>query len=157
VVAFGRNQNILDQVAAVDRRRIVPCLATGDLKADAMALRAAAGRAPSMAFDQVGAARNPNTTLAALNSLAQGGRLVLMGSMTVELPISYTQLMMNSWQIIGQFMYPREAYGQLLSLIRSGQLHLDGIRPVSFPLHQFPEAMKRAAHTSPFECVVIKH
>lgn len=157
VVAFGRDEKILAQVAALDSHRVVPCTATGDVKADAMALRAAAGRAPSMAFDQVGAARDPNTTLAALNSLAQGGRLVLMGSMTVDLPISYTHMMMNSWQIMGQFMYPREAYGQLLSMIRSRQLHLDGVRPVSFPLHSLRDAMKRAAHTTPFECVVMKH
>jgi alcohol dehydrogenase len=157
VVAFGRDKKILAQVAALDSHRVVPCTATGDVKADAMALRAAAGRAPSMAFDQVGAARDPNTTLAALNSLAQGGRLVLMGSMTVDLPISYTHMMMNSWQIMGQFMYPREAYGQLLSMIRSRQLHLDGVRPVSFPLHSLRDAMKRAAHTTPFECVVMKH
>jgi alcohol dehydrogenase len=37
----------------------------------------------------VGGAKDPTSTLAALNSLRRGGWLVLMGSMTVDLPISY--------------------------------------------------------------------
>jgi D-arabinose 1-dehydrogenase-like Zn-dependent alcohol dehydrogenase len=36
----------------------------------------------------------PNATLAALHSLRRGGRLVLMGSMTTDLPIPYTTVML---------------------------------------------------------------
>jgi alcohol dehydrogenase len=32
-----------------------------------------------------------------------------MGSMTVPVPISYVEMMFNSWEIVGQFMYLREA------------------------------------------------
>jgi alcohol dehydrogenase len=62
-----------------------------------------------MALDMVGAACDPNMTLATLRSLSREGRLVLMGSMTVPLPIPYTEVMLNSWEIIGPFMYPKDS------------------------------------------------
>lgn len=44
-----------------------------------------------MVLDTVGGATDPSATLAALNALRRNGRLVLMGSMTVDLPVSYMQ------------------------------------------------------------------
>jgi len=79
------------------------------MQKDAAALREAAGGGAEIAFDMVGGAANPSSTLAALNSLWRGARLVLMGSMTVDLPVSYMQLMNNSLEIIGNFMHPADA------------------------------------------------
>jgi alcohol dehydrogenase len=70
-----------------------------------------------MASDMVGPAPDPDMTLAVLGSLSREGRLVLMGSMTVPLLIPYTEVMLNSWEIIGQFMYPKDSYRGLLNLI----------------------------------------
>ena len=64
------------------------------------ALRESAGGGAHMAFDIVGQARDPKATLAALHSLHRGGRLVLMGSMTTDLPIPYMTLMRNNWEIM---------------------------------------------------------
>ena len=52
-----------------------------------------------------------------------------MGSMTVDLPIPYTQVMLNNWEILGQFMYPASAYRRLVDLVRAGLLDLAAIRP----------------------------
>jgi alcohol dehydrogenase len=46
--------------------------------------------------------------------------LVLMGSMTVDLPVSYMQLMINSLEIIGNFMHPADAYRKVLAMVRGG-------------------------------------
>ena len=81
---------------------------------------------PEIAFDMVGQAADANATLAALNSLRRGGRLVLMGSMTAPLPLSYSDMMRNNWQIIGQFMYPAGAYRSLIGMLRAGLL--DSVR-----------------------------
>jgi alcohol dehydrogenase len=105
----------------------------------------------------VGNARDPNLTLASLRGLAPGGRLVLMGSMAVPLPIPYTEVMLNSWEIIGQFMYPRIAYAQLLTLMGSGLLAADAIDAIEFPFAEVPEAIDAAARASSSECVVINH
>jgi alcohol dehydrogenase len=93
----------------------------------------------------VGRAGDPNATLSALYSLRRGGRLVLMGSMTSELPVTYGAVMMSNLEILGQFMYPTDAYRRLLDLLRSGLLDMRPIRPRVFPLTALPEAIEAAA------------
>ena len=103
----------------------------------------------------IGGAADPRSTLAALASLSRGGRLVLMGSMTVDLPIPYTQVMLNGWEILGQFMYPADAYRRLLDCVRPGLLDLRAVRPHVFSLAELPEAMDAAAVAGSLEVVVI--
>ena len=91
-----------------------------------------------------------------MHSLRRGGRLVLMGSMTTDLPVPYTTLMLNSWEIIGQFMYPASAYRRLLDLLRSGLLDISPIRPRVYPLEALPEAMEAAASVGSLECIVMQ-
>src|SRR6266436_2932084 len=84
------------------------------------------------------------------------GRLVLMGSMTTDLPVPYTTLMLNSWEIIGQFMYPAGAYRRLLDLLRSRLLDISAIRPRVYPLAALPEAMEAASRAGNLECIVMQ-
>jgi alcohol dehydrogenase len=156
VVAAGRNQAALDAVARAGGPRVLTVKLTGDAQKDARQLRAVSDGGAHMAFDMVGQARDPNSTLAALHSLRRGGRLVLMGSMTTELPIPYTTVMLNSWEIIGQFMYPASAYRRLLELLRSGLLDIRAIRPRVYPLAALPEAMEAAATAGNLECIVMQ-
>ena len=157
VVALGRRREALEPLLAKGGGRVVPVVTTGDVTADVAAIRAAAGRAPQMAFDMVGGARDANSTLAALRSLGREGRIVLMGSMGVDLPVPYVELMMNAWEIIGNFMYPRDAFARLFDLVRAGHLKLDAIEPKTYPLAELPAAMDAAAAASSLECVVMRH
>ena len=156
VIAAGRNQQKLNSLVMLNPERIIGIALTGDIQTDAQHLREAANGGAQMAFDMVGSANSPNATLAALRSLQRNGRLVLMGSMTVPLPISYMDMMFNNWEIIGQFMYPKDTYLKLFSLIRSGLLDIRNIKPLVFPLSEFPQAMNTAATASGNECVVLK-
>lgn len=156
VVAAGRKAAALETVARAGGSRVAAVLLTGDTQADAAALRAASGGGAHLAFDMVGQARDPNATLAALHSLRRAGRLVLMGSMTVDLPVPYTTVMLNSWEIIGQFMYPAWAYRRLLDLVRSGVLDITAIRRRIYPLADLPEAMDAAAAAGSLECIVVQ-
>jgi alcohol dehydrogenase len=119
-------------------------------------MRAAAAGGAHAALDIVGNARDPNATLAALRSLRRGGRLVLMGSMGVPLPVPYLDVMLNNLEILGQFMYPRDVFRRLGELARSGLLNIDAIRMRSFPLDALPSAMEAAAQADGLECVVVK-
>jgi len=157
VVAVGRNADVLNAVADMGGPRVVPVAVTGDVAADAARIRDAGGGGAHLAFDMVGGAKDPNMTLAALRSLRYQGRLVLMGSMTVPLPIPYLDVMLNGWEIIGNFMYPRQAYRRLLDLMRSGQIDLSVIRPRILPLSELPQGMALASDASNFECVVMRH
>ena len=156
IVAAGRNAAALDAVARAGGSRLAPVRLTGDASADAASLRAAAGGGAQIAFDMVGQAGDANATLAALNSLRRGGRLVLMGSMTTPLPLSYSDIMRNDWEIIGQFMYPAGAYRRLIGLMRAGLLDITPIRARTFPLAALPAAMEAAAQAGSLECVVVR-
>jgi alcohol dehydrogenase len=156
VVAVGRNAQALEAVARAAGPRVTTVTLTHDVPRDASALRTSAGGGAQMAFDMVGQAKDPQATLAALHALRRGGRLVLMGSMVPDLPVPYTTLMLNSWEIIGQFMYPPGAYRQVLDLLRSGLLDITPIRPTVFPLEALPAAMDAAATAGNLACVVMR-
>ena len=155
VVAAGRNRKALDALARLGGSGVGTVALSGDVEADAKALRAAAGGGAHMAFDMVGGAQDPKAPLAALKSLRRGGRLVLMGSMAVPLPISYLDVMLNNFEILGQFMYPRDTFVRLVDLARAGRLDLRTIRARSFPLEGLPSAMEAAATAEALECVVV--
>ena len=156
VIAAGRKQGPLGAIARAGGPRVSTVTLTGDVQKDAAALREAAGGGAHMAFDIVGQARDSKSTLVALHSLHRGGRLVLMGSMTTDLPIPYPTLMRNDWEIIGQFMYPASAYRRLLDLLRSGLLDISAIRPRLYPLAALPEAMEAASSAGNLECIVMQ-
>lgn len=156
VVAAGRDRAALAAVARAGGPRIAPVAVTGDPASDAAALRSAAGGAADLAFDIVGRAQDPNATLAALRSLRRGGRLVLMGSMTAPLPLDYGEVMLNDLEILGQFMYPADAYRRLLELVRGGLLDLRAIAPRAFPLADLPTALAAAATAGSLECVIVQ-
>ena len=156
VIAAGRNAKALDLLASAGGARVKPVALTGDVEADAEALRAAAGHGAHLAFDMVGQAADPNATLAALRALRRGGRLVLMGSMTVPLPIPYTQLVTNDLEVIGQFMYPADASARLLDLVGAGLLNIKAIVPRVFALADLPQAMEAAANATSLECIVVR-
>jgi alcohol dehydrogenase len=155
VVAAGRNGAALEALARRGGSRVATIALSGDVEADAKALRAAAGGGAQMAFDMVGGAQDAYATLAALKSLRRGGRLVLMGSMGVPLPISYLEVMLNDLEILGQFMYPQDAFMRLVDLARAGLLDLKAIRTRSFPLDALADAMEAATTAGGLECVVV--
>jgi alcohol dehydrogenase len=140
-VVAGRNRDALERLGALPR--FIPVAMTGDAAADTHALRDAAGP-PDCALDMVGRANSADGTLATLHRLGRGGRLVLMGSMTVPLPVDYAQLLRAGREILGNFMYPSVAPRLLLQLAASGQLALDRIPVDVLPLAELPEAMRRA-------------
>jgi alcohol dehydrogenase len=156
VIAAGRKHEALEAVARAGGPRVATVTLTGNVQKDAGLLRETAGGGTHMAFDMVGQARDPNSTLAALHSLRRGGRLVLMGSMTTDLPLPYTTVMINSWEILGQFMYPASAYQRLLDLLRAGLLDISAIRPRVYPLAALPEAMEAATAAGNLECIVMQ-
>jgi alcohol dehydrogenase len=54
--------------------------------------------------------------------------------MSVPVPVPHMEMMVNGWEMIGNFMYPADAYLKLFSLIRGGLLDIRSIRTQTFPL-----------------------
>jgi alcohol dehydrogenase len=155
IVAAGRNAEALEMIARAGGTLVTPVRLSGDVAADSKKLRSAAGGGAHLAFDMVGNARDPSSTLAAVGALARDGRLVLMGSSSVPLPINYLQVMFNNLEIIGNFMHAPDAYLPLLTLVRSSRLALDKIVPRSFVLSNLVLAMEAAATAHCLEMVVV--
>jgi alcohol dehydrogenase len=143
VVAAGRNQAVLDTLAGLDR--VVPVRLTGDVPADTAALRAAAGGGADCALDLIGGAASTAATQATLDALARGGRLVLMGTATVPLPLDYTALMLTGREVIGHFMYPPSAPAEVLALAAAGLLDLGAVEVAAFLLADLDRALDAAA------------
>jgi alcohol dehydrogenase len=155
VVVAGRNAEPLEELVKIDGTRLASFVLTGDVAKDIEGVRKAAGGGAHLAFDMVGGASDPNSTLAALGSLYRAGRLVLMGSCTVPLPINYMQLMFNNLEVIGNFMHAKTAYLPLLAMVRSGLLDLTPIHPKVFALAELPKAMEYAGKASNLEIVAV--
>jgi len=155
VVAAGRNKETLDKLAEAGGTRVVPVILEGNVERDTAALRSAAGGGAHLAFDQVGNAKDPNSTLASLGALYRWGRIVLMGSSTAPIPLNYMLVMFNNLEIIGNFMHAQNAYLPLLALLRSGQLDMSPITPKVFALSDLTRAMEYAGNADSLEMVVV--
>src|SRR6202042_1707351 len=114
-----------------------PAVVTGDATKDLAIIRHAAGGGADVALDLLGAAKSTSTTLSSLRALKRGGRLVLMGSAEVPLEISFREMLANDWEVVGQFMYSRQAPGQLAQLAAEGLLDLKTIVVTTFKLAEF--------------------
>jgi alcohol dehydrogenase len=155
VVALGRRAQALAPLVDLGRGRVKAVVLTGEGATDVAAIRQAAGGGADLAFDMVGHATDPNATLAALRSLRRNGRLVLMGSMEVALPIPYGEMLLNNWELIGNFMYTRADYLALVALVASGQLSLDAIDIVAYPFAQLEAAIDHAGQAQGLQCTVV--
>ena len=145
VVAAGRKPQALERLRDVFGPRVVPAVVSGDAATDAATLRQAAAGAADVALDLLGAANSTATTLSSLRALKRGGRLVLMGSAEVPLELSFREMLANDWEVVGQFMYPRTAPGELARLAAEGLLDLKKIVVTRFPLAEFRRAVEAAA------------
>lgn len=155
VVALARRAAPLAKLIDLGRGRVAGVVLTGDVARDVAAIREAADGGADIGFDMVGHAADANATLATLRALRRNGRLVLMGSMAVELPITYQEMLLNNWSLIGNFMYTRADYQALIALVSSGQLSLDAVEIDAYPFAQLEAAIDRAAAGQGLACTVV--
>lgn len=142
VVALGRRAEVLDELQAIDTKRVIPIdsAAEGDL---ARAVHVAAGGA-HVVLDAVGDTEETTQSSAALLALRRGGTAVVVGGVAADTPIAYQHLLIREITLRGSIWFPREAAGELLNMIASGVLDLAPIRSHCFPLDRVNEAIEAA-------------
>jgi len=155
VLAVARRAAPLEQLLELGQGRVVPVVLSGDVDADVATMRRLSGGGIDKALDMVGQAGSSDSTLAILRSLRRGGRLALMGSMLVPLPLPYGEMMLNNWELVGNFMYRPGDYLALAALVRSGQLSLDAIDITSFALEDLAAAIDFAAGMQGLQATVM--
>ena len=160
VIATGRNEATLRALADRFGARLRTVSISGDEEVDRRAMQAAAGPIDCV-LDILPPAAAPSQARAAIMAVRPYGRVVLMGGIGMqgggELEIPYVWIMRNCVNIIGQWMYERDAPARMVALIRGGLIDLSNYGITRFDLDQANEAVAHAADApDPFYMTVLQ-
>jgi len=161
VVAPGRNEQVLDDLARRFGDRVRTIKLGGDEDDDRERMKQAAPGPIDCVMDIMPPSVSTTTVRAALMTVRPYGRVVLMGGVGMlggsGLELPYPWIMRNCITIHGVWMCPPEATVRLVGLIRSGLLRLDKYETTIFDLDHANDAVAHAAaHPGPFRMTVIK-
>ncbi|MBI5318257.1 zinc-binding alcohol dehydrogenase family protein [Bradyrhizobium sp.] len=161
VVAPGRNETMLADLVRRFGSRVLPVRLTGSEADDRQRMLAAAPGPIDCVMDIMPPQVATATVRAALMTVRQNGRVVLMGGVGMHggagLDLPYPWIMRNCITIHGVWMYPREAIPRMIGLVRSGLLDLGQFAVTEFPLARANEAVAHAAaNGGPFRMTVLK-
>ena len=161
VVAPGRSEAVLEDLARRFGPRLRPVRLSGDEEEDRERMRQAAPGAIDCVLDILPPSVSATVARAAIMAVRPYGRVVLMGGIGMlggpGLELPYPWIMRNCITIHGQWMYPPEAVVRLAALIRSGLLDLGNFDVTAFDLDDANEAVAHAAaHAGPFKMTVIR-
>ncbi|KAH8846362.1 hypothetical protein MCOR29_007084 [Pyricularia oryzae] len=125
VVAVGRNAAALERLQATfGAERVRTVVTTGDVEADAAAMRKAAGPVDVYMDVSPPAASGSSHMRSGFKALGVGARAVLMGFVPDDIPLSYTEAMFKNLTVKGKYMYEREDMRGLIKMAESGVLKL---------------------------------
>ena len=161
VVAPGRNEMVLQDLARRFGPRLRPFKLTGDEGADRAGMQKAASGPIDCVLDIMPPSVSTDVVRAALMTVRPYGRVVLMGGVGMlggsDLALPYPWIMRNCITIHGQWMYPLGAVARLAALARSGVLDLSQYDVTEFDLDRVNEAVRHAgAHNAPFMMTVVR-
>lgn len=160
VVAPGRNEAVLTDLARRFGPRLRPVTLTGDEETDRERMRAAAPGPIDCVLDILPPSVGATVSRAALMTVRPYGRVVLMGGVGMlggdDLALPYPWIMRNCITIHGQWMYGQAAVPRLVALARAGLLDLGQYEVTTFALEQTNEAVAHAAaNGGPFRMTVV--
>ncbi len=161
VVAPGRNETVLEDLARRFGPRLRPVKLSGNEEDDRERMQQAAPGPIDCVLDILPPSAPSAAARAAVMAVRPYGRVVLMGGVGMlggsGLDLPYPWIMRNCITIHGQWMYPPEAAIRLVGLIRSGLLRLDNFDVTAFDLDHANEAVEHAAaNGGPFKMTVIR-
>ena len=161
VVATGRNEKALDELADRFGSRVRTVRMQGNEEEDRRRMQAAASSPIDCVLDILPPAASTLQTRAALMTVRPYGRVVLMGGVGMlggaGLDLPYPWIMRNCITIHGQWMYPPHAATLMVGLVRAGLIDLDHFEIAAFDLDHINDAVAHAAANSgPFRMTVVQ-
>lgn len=157
IVATGRNAQVL---ADLERRfgdRVRTVKMSGNEEEDRRQMQRAAGGAIDVVLDLLPPQASPSWVRAAALAVRPYGRVVLMGGVRADVALPYDWMMRYGIEVRGQWMYPRDAIGRLLGMVRSTRIGLDAFTATEFPLERVNEAVAHAAaNAGAFKMTVVR-
>jgi D-arabinose 1-dehydrogenase-like Zn-dependent alcohol dehydrogenase len=161
VVAPGRNEAVLSDLKRRFGNRVRAVTLTGNESDDCEHMKQAAPEGIDCVMDILPPSAPTSAVRAALMAVRPYGRVVLMGGVGMlggaGLDLPYPWIMRSCITIHGVWMYPPDAAGRLIKLVRAGLIDLDQFEATTFPLDDINEAVTHAAANSgPFRMTVIQ-
>ena len=157
VVAAGRNQQALDDLARRYGPRVRAARMSGAEADDKRVIADAAGGPIDLVLDFLPREASPAQVATVATTVRQGGRVVLMGGVRGDLPLNYNWLMHHNVTLKGQWMYDRDAVPRMVGMIRSGLVDLSVFELTEFALAQANEAVAYAAtNAGPRQLTVLR-
>ena len=155
IVAVGRNEDQLEKLEQLDKR-VVSVAVEGNIDSDSQRIKDAAKVGVDTVIDLLPSIPTPEPTLTALNTLRPGGTAVLVGGVSVDIPLPYHKIMVEQLTIKGSFMYPKHAASELIKMIEASVLSLEPVKPYAFSLDKIEAAIDKASSLTGFDyCVVV--
>jgi alcohol dehydrogenase len=160
VIAPGRNEAVLRDLARRFGPRLRPVRLTADEADDRERMREAAPGPIDCVMDILPPSAPATAVRAAIMAVRPYGRVVLMGGVGMlggaDLALPYPWIMRSCITIHGVWMFPPHAIGRMVALVRSGLLRLDQFEAATFGLDHANEAVAHAAaNPGPFNMTVI--
>ncbi|MGD0192035.1 MAG: medium chain dehydrogenase/reductase family protein [Rhizomicrobium sp.] len=161
VVATGRNGSALEDLVRRFGSRVRPAQMTGVETDDRRLILETAGGPIDCVLDLLPREATPSQVRAAALAVRPGGRVVLMGGVGrqagADLELPYPWLMRNDITVRGKYMYPRDAIGRMVRLVRSGLIDLAQFDLTEFALDDVNDAIAHAAATAgPLKLTVLR-
>lgn len=159
VILTGRNAAKLQAIAnkiEPTGRQVRVIAQTENMQEDIASLRNAfGGDGAHKALCMIGGSTSAYSTKVSLNALKPYGQLVLMGSMLAPLDIDYNLVLLNNWEIKGNFMYSRADYYALINMIKAGLIDLTRIESKVFNMNDIEQAIDSAGQMQGLSNVVL--
>jgi len=140
IFAVARDRELLERVRQLDPNR-VRVLSYGDQPVGDWVREHTDGLGADVFIDAIGPGAPSETTLAGIDSLRRGGRMVSVGGMSDALPVEMFRLMCSQISIIGSLWFSVKEGQEMAEMAASRTLDLSVFDHAVFPLSQTNEAL----------------
>ena len=145
IVALGRKQPVLDELSALDPRRVSGLRITGTAD-DASAILDAVDGGADVLLDCVGDIPDPVSTQNALAALGPYGCALFVGGCFGDVAVNYKWMLDKQITMVGSSWYPRHGTAEMLGMIATGALGAEVLRARVFSLSEANDAVHWAEH-----------
>jgi alcohol dehydrogenase len=161
VFGLARNTELLERVRRIDPRRVqVMSLAEPDAekRVGDWIRSQTEGLGTDVFIDAVGPGAPHSASLAGIDSLRRGGRMVDIGGMSEPLPLQMFRLMCFQISVIGSLWFDVAEGQDMAEMFAAGTLDLSVLEHERFPLERIDDALAAIEkRRGGFTNVVITH
>lgn len=140
VFAVARDADLLERVRQIDPQR-VRVLSYGERPVDEWVREQTNGLGADVFIDAIGPGAPSETTVAGIDALRRGGRMVSVGGMAESLPVEMFRLMCFQISIIGSLWFTVGEGQDMAEMAAAGTLDLSVFEHEIFPLSEVNEAL----------------